>query len=731
MPRSPLTHWPRSRTALPAPSAVAIAILSMLCLPSQAQTLKDVVVSPSRAEQRSFDVPAAVQAIDSDTIRGAGPQVNLSESLKRVPGLTILNRQNYAQDLQLSIRGFGARSAFGVRGIRLLIDGIPATTPDGQGQSSSVSLTSTDRMEVLRGPLAQLYGNSSGGVIQAFTRDAPDVAEFGAQYYVGSFGMHRSDWQYAGKLGAAADGKGGVGLLADFSTFDIGGFRANSATERTQFNSKLSFGPSEKTRVNLVFNHFNMPLAQDPLGLTAAQLAANREQAGTNSIARNVRKIVSQNQLGTTLDHKLDNDSSVTARLYYGNRDNLQYQVGVPSAPGFVSPTANGGWVGLNRDYYGLGVQYNATSKLAGTPLNWVAGYEFDRSRETRQAGAAVLGQKTGPLTRNEVNQAENSDFFGQVTALVSEKVSLVAGLRASSVRFASEDNFLADGNGSGSTSYQATSPVLGVTWHVLDTLNVYANYGKGFESPTLAEVAYTGATPPLANAFNTALGASSSQHYELGAKWTPTSGSRLDFTVYQIDTTDEIVTRVNSFGNSSFQNAPGTTRSGWELSGRALIAPNWQASLSASQIDAKFSRSFTSTVAGAPVVVASGNKIPGIPQSSLFAEILWANQTPSARNSAAQTGTQAGLEFLQSGKLFSNDTNTVAGVADGYSTWALKASHGFAVGKGSLAVYARVDNLTDEKYVGSVIVNQAGGQFFEPAPGRNWTLGLRLVLPL
>ncbi len=702
---------------LPARTGLAIAVAALGCSQLGAQVLKDVVISASRAEQRSFDVPAAVQSIDADTIRGAGPQVNLSEALNRVPGLTILNRQNYAQDLQLSIRGFGARSAFGIRGIRLLIDGIPATTPDGQGQGSSVSLTSTDRMEVLRGPLAQLYGNSSGGVIQAFTRDAPDVPEFGAQIYGGSFGLRRTDWQYAGKLGG-----GNVGLVADFSTFNIDGFRDNSATERKQFNGKLSFGPSEKTKVNVIFNRFDMPLARDPLGLTAAQLAANREQAGTNAIARDVRKIVTQNQLGTTLSHSLDNDSSITARLYFGNRENLGYQVGIAG-----TATAAGGWVGLNRDYYGTGLQYNASSKLGAVPVNWVAGFEYDRMQERRQAGAAALGQKT-TTTRNELNAADNTDFFAQGTALLSERFSVVGGVRHSTVKMNSSDDYLIDGDGSGSITFRATNPVLGVTWHALNTLNIYANIGRGFETPTLAEMAYAGAGVP---AFNTTLNAAGSNHFEIGAKWTPTPQSRLDFTVYQIDTTDEIVVASSVGGNSTFKNAPGTKRSGWELAGSNYFTPNWRGTLSASQIDATYSQTFT-TVSGAPpaaTTVLAGNKIPGIPQTSLFAELLWASQAPGPRSSAVQLGTQAGVEFFQSGRLFANDSNSVA--VDGYGTWALKASHGFAVGKGSLTTYARVDNLTDEKYVGSVIVNQASQQFFEPAPGRNWTLGLRLVLPL
>jgi iron complex outermembrane recepter protein len=721
---SKVMHDDSLRLKMPLQAAVSLACGLVCHSALQAQTLRDVVVSASRAEQSSFDASAAVQSIDRTVIEGAGPQVNLSESLNRVPGLTILNRQNYAQDLQLSIRGFGARSAFGIRGIRLLVDGIPATTPDGQGQGSSISLTSTERLEVLRGPLALLYGNSSGGVIQAFTRDAPAEPQFEAQYYAGFFGMHRSDWQYAGKVGAEGSQSGGVGIVADYSTFDTSGFRDNSRTERKQFNGKLSFGSGDTSKVNLVFNQFDMPLAQDPLGLTAAQLAANPGQAGTNALARSVRKTVLQNQLGASLVQGLADGSSITARVYYGTRDNLQFQVGGNTIP--VTPTLNGAWVGLNRSYYGVGVQYNAQSSIAGTSVKWAAGYEFDRSREGRQAGGATGGQKTGVLLRDEVNQAENSDLFAQATALVSGQLSLTAGVRASTVRFTSDDGFLADGNGSGSSNYQAASPVLGATWHVSDSLNVYANYGKGFESPTLSEVAYSGSTAPLNPVFNAALNASQSEHYEMGAKWLPGTQSRLDFTAYQINTVDEIVTLFNSGGNTSFKNAPGTRRTGWELAASALLTPNWRGTLSASQIDATYTQTFKSGT----TTITAGNRMPGIPQNLLFGELTWSQQgfDVPARRLAAQ-GLQMGLELAQAGRLFANDVNTAS--ADGYATVNLKASHGWAFGRGNMTAYARVDNATDQNYVGSVIVNQAASQFFEPAPGRNWTLGLSLKVPL
>ncbi len=682
-------------------------VVGAVPLQLSAQTLDEVVISATRSEQRSFDAPAAISVVDREIIQNAGPQINLSESLNRVPGLTILNRQNYSQDLQLSIRGFGARSPFGIRGIRLLIDGIPATTPDGQGQGSSISLPSTERIEVLRGPLALMYGNSSGGVIQAFTRDAPEVPEFTAQAYTGSFDMRRTAWQYAGRIGD-------YGLVADYSTFDTNGFRDNSKTQRTQFNGKLSFNPNDQTQVNVVFNQFDMPLAQDPLGLTAKQLDTNPQQAGSNAVSASVRKITSQNQIGSAMTYTLDADRSVTARAYYGVRENLQYQ-------------ANSAWVGLNRDYYGAGLQYNEKTSLLGRPVRLAAGYEFDYSTERRQGGGATNGQQTlGSLTRNEDNRSQNSDFFVQATTLATDNISVVTGVRSSTVSFTSQDYIPTPVDGSGAVTYRANSPVLGLTYHATDRLNLYANYGKGFETPTLAEVAYidNGVSTPTAR-FNPALKAATSRHYEIGVKWLPSNMSRVDLTAYQIDSSDEIVVAYGGTGPTSYKNAPGTQRRGVELAANNWLTPHVSALLSSSWIDANFTQAYTSSTGN----VAAGNKMPGIPQHFVFSELLWTSQTMNGGKRASMQGTRAGFELVSAGRLYANDTN--ADSAPGYSAFNAKISQGWAMGKSLLTAYARVDNLADKHYVGSVIVNQSSGQFYEPAPGRNWTLGLRFAMPM
>jgi len=718
------------------------------------QSLADVVVSASRAEQRSFDAPASIQSVGREEIESGGPQVNLSESLKRVPGLTILNRQNYAQDLQLSIRGFGSRASFGIRGIRLIIDGIPATTPDGQAQGSSVSLTSTDRIEVLRGPLAQLYGNAAGGVVQAFTREAPENPEFNAQLYTGSYGLRRSDWQYAGKIG-------NVGLVADYSTFNIDGYRKNSETERKQFNGKLDFALAPATQMKVVLNQFDMPLALDPLGLSAAQLARDPRAEGTGTSgpasSYGVRKSVLQTQIGTVVTQRIDSAQSLTARTYYGTRENLQYQAGTTSTP------ANGTWVGLERQYVGFGLLYNLRTQVNQIPVIWAAGYDFDQSRERRQGGDTKKGEKDVGLTRDELNTARNSDFFVQANAMLSEHVSTVIGARQSSVQFSSNDYFpvtASNPDGSGARSFSAINPVVGLTFHATPTLNLYANYGRGFETPTLSEVAYKSntsfdpnlsspnpnANPTLAR-FNPSLNASSSQHREIGAKWIPVLGSRFDLAAYQIDSRDEIVVEASSSGRTTYVNAPGTQRTGLEAAASTLFTPQTRFSLSANFIDATYSQDFSSrayafqsgTFIPNTKTIKSGYKLSGIPKNFVFSELLWSSipldssRPPSRSGSlAGGSGMRLGLELIHAGKIYADDNNLQPdSSAPGYTLLSAVASQGWSIGRAQLTAYARIENLTDKNYVGSVIVNQSSQKYFEPGAARNWIAGLRLNLPL
>ena len=688
-----------------------------------AQAVEEVTVQSGRLAQRQFDAPASVSAIDAQTIRDAGPQVNLSEALASAPGVVSLNRNNYAQDVQISIRGFGARAAFGLRGIRLITDGIPATIPDGQGQASTVALTSAERIEVLTGPLAQLYGNSAGGVIQTFTREAGPEPEALGQITLGANGLRRYDAQLSGRSGA-------VGIVADYSEFSTDGWRANSAAQRKQFNGVLTADLQDSTRLKIIANVFDMPEAQDPLGLKLADLQSDPRQAGTNALTQRTRKSVQHEQIGVVLDHRFDSDLSMQWRAYKGQRDNLQYQ-------------ASAQWVSLNRDFYGVGGQLQGKIReLAHGPADWVLGFDADRSSELRQGGGMTNGEKTpNSLTRNETNVASNADAYGQINwhwldAQGHNPYTFTAGLRRSSVELSNTD-YYGNGAGNGNVSYSASNPVLGITWHAADTLNVYANWGKGFETPTLAETAYslnTGNTA-LVNRFNPSLLASRSQHKEAGLKWTPSPSHRLQAALFHITAENELTTALSDSGKTAYVNATNTRRQGAELSWQGLWSPHWRTLTSVSLLQAEYTGAFTSySKSGSTITsktVPAGNRLPGIPDQQLFASLQWAQNGFASKSRLGAPGWSSSLDWIARSGLWASDANDAASWAPGYGVLNFKLRHRSDWGRAQLETWLGIDNLTDRQTVGSVIVNQASGQYFEPGLPRQWVLGLRLLTPL
>jgi iron complex outermembrane receptor protein len=699
----------------------------------EAQASSDVLVQSGRLAQKQFDAPASVRVIDGESIRNAGAQVNLSEALAQAPGVVALNRNNYAQDVQISIRGFGSRAAFGLRGIRLITDGIPATTPDGQGQASTVSLTSAERIEVLTGPLAQLYGNSAGGVIQTFTREAGDQPQLDVSTTFGSYGLRRNDVQFSGRTGQ-------VGIVADYSTFDIDGYRKNSAAQRKQFNGVLTTQLQEDTKLKLVANMFDMPLAQDPLGLKLSDLQLDPRRAGNNAELDRTRKSVQQNQLGAVLSHQFSSSLEMQWRLYGGTRSNLQYQ-----ARTFFNPSS---WVDLKREYVGLGGQLKGKeSNLKFGSMDWVLGFDLDQSSERRNGGETSSGEKIATLStskvyRDELSKARNTDAFMQmnwhwVDAAGHNPYTITSGLRYSNVQLDSVNyNPPSGDSGIGNLNSKAASPVLGVTWHTTDQLNLYANWGRGFETPTLAEAAYSVADSlnSVIPKFNQALTASKSQHSEIGAKWTPSSGQRLNASLFKISTENEIVTALSDSGKTAYVNAARTLRQGAELGWNSTWSEHWKSLFSIAWLDATYdSKIDTKKTSGGSSVadksIAAGNRMPGIPQRQMYASLQWADQgfAPKA------LGFSASADWVSRSAMWASDMNDAVSRVAGYDLVNLRVRHRSQWGTVRLEAWAGVDNLMDRQYVGSVIVNQSANppQYFEPGLPRNWMTGIKVSVPL
>lgn len=655
-------------------------------------SLDTVVVSATRGETRAFDAPAAIGSVDADTIRAAGPQVNLSEALSRVPGITVLNRQNYAQDLQLSIRGFGSRSTFGIRGVRVIVDGIPATMPDGQGQASNVSLPSTARIEVLRGPLALLYGNAAGGVVQAFTEAGAPSPKASGTVTAGSFDARRYGAGFATTVG---DNR----FIVDASRFSTDGYRDHSSAMREQLNGKWTWQPGTATRVDTVVN-FTDQDALDPLGLTRAQWEQNPRQAPAIAYTQDASKTVRQTQIGSVFEQRFDAGMTLNARAYFGARS-LDNKLSTPLV-NQLPPTSSGGIVSFDRNYSGLGLALSRRFALGdGVSARLLAGFEYDRMRDDRQ-GYINNGGVRGELRRDEDDRVANTDGLLQATVDFGERWSAVAGVRASRVRFETADRYIAPGNpdDSGTITYRGTNPVGGVAWHASPDWNVYANAGRGFETPTFTELAYRN----NATGLNTDLKASKSDHFELGTKWRPAAGHAIEAAVYDIRTQDEIVVDVNQGGRSTFRNAGRTTRRGAEVSYQAAWTQCLRTQLAITSLNARFD---------------NGNRLPGTPQHSVFAELAYLPGPGSW---------EAAVEVVNNGRIYVNDANEDS--ASAATVVGLRVGARLRFGVIKIEPRLRLDNATDRRYAGSVIVNEANKRFFESAPSRAWLASITVRYP-
>jgi iron complex outermembrane receptor protein len=669
-----------------------------------AQDLDPVVVSATRVPQSSADLPVSIDVIEQQRIQSGQLQVNLSEPLISVPGVSAENRQNYAQDLQISVRGFGARSSFGVRGVRLYADDIPATMPDGQGQFSNFDLGSADRIEVLRGPFSALYGNSSGGVIALFTADAPPGERIEATAEYGSYDTQRDALKLL--LGEPA----GLNLLADAVHFSTNGYRQHSAAERNIVNAKADWQLDEDSRLTLILNAIDQPHAQDPLGLTRAQLAADPRLPGTGALAYNTRKSVQQEQAGAHYERTLSATDQLSAMLYGGARDATQFQA-IPTTTE-AAPTSPGGVIVLGHGYGGVDLHVTDQRSLAGMPLQTTAGVSYDELDEARRGYlnyvGALLGLE-GALRLREGNRVYDLDQYLQLQWDPAARWRAEAGVRNSVVDVSSNNHLAAAGTPVESgVRYGAVNPVAGLTYRAAQALDVYGSFGKGFETPTLDELAYrstNGSLPGL----NYALRSARSSNYELGLK-SITARTRATLAAFYIHTDDELAVQANAAGRSVYENIPETQRRGAEAGLQNDWHHGFSSQLSYTYIQALTLAPYSSclVVPCVPVVVSAGRRIPAVPSGALYAGLTW--QHPPQ-------GFSVTVETVGRAQIYANDLNSQA--AAGYWLLNLHAALAQQATAWQFSEALRLDNLLNRRYVGSVIVNETNMRYFEPEPGR------------
>ncbi len=685
------------------------ALLLPLIAAAQAADEQTMVVPAAPTTVSELDTPAAVSVVNGDEMRQAAPRVNLSESLGAVPGLQVQNRQNYAQDLQLSIRGFGSRSTYGVRGLRIYVDGIPATMPDGQGQTSNIDIGSVDTIEVLRGPFSALYGNSSGGVINVTSQTGTQPPTVEASSYYGSFGT----WHYGMKAtGAVGDGShaGDVDYTVSTNRFTTHGYRDHSGARKNLANARLGVRINDVSKLTLLLNSVDIK-ANDAGGLTADEWRDNPRQSPRGD-QYNTRKNTRQTQAGLRYERQLSAQDDLSVMMYAGERETTQFQ-SIPRAPQ-LKPSHAGGVIDLTRHYQGIDTRLTHRGELL-VPVTLTAGLDYENMSERRKGyenfvmvnGAPQYGEQ-GALRRNERNLMWNVDPYLQTQWQLTDKLSLDAGVRYSSVWFDSNDYYITPGNGddSGDASYHKWLPAGSLKYALTDAWNVYLSAGRGFETPTINELSYRSDNQ---SGLNFGLKPSTNDTVEIGSK-TRIGNGLLTAALFQTDTDNEIVVDSSSGGRTSYKNAGKTRRQGMELGLDQQFGESWRLKAAWTWLDATYRTNVCGDAS------CNGNRIPGIARNMGYASFGY----------QPEQGWYAGSDIRYMSDIMANDENTAK--APSWTVVGLTTGYKWSYGRMDMDLFGRVDNLFDREYVGSVIVNESNGRYYEPAPGRNYGIGLNLA---
>lgn len=667
-----------------------LQILVLICLSTpgwtqeaESDALNEIVVIATRTESSVRDVARSVSVVNKEQIQKSTQQLGLDEALVRVPGLYIQNRYNFAGDLRVSLRGFGARSSFGIRGIKVFVDGIPETLPDGQSGVDSIDLGSTQSIEVLRGPASSLYGNASGGVIAVSSELGESEPFVEGKLAAGEFGYQQYGLKAAGQINTAD-------YLLNISRTELDGYRDHAKFRGTQLNGRLGIPLSESDRLLVAVNFADQPEAQDPGGINAVQAALDPSSARIQNVQFDAGETVEQQRLGFVYERERSS-GTLTVRNHYVWRD-------------FANklPFTDGGAVDLDRFFYGIGAQYSLGDSLPDA-VGLLFGIDFDRQDDDRQRfdnNDGVLGAQT--FDQNE--QVDSTGIYIQGEYQLNDAWTLQAGLRYDELSYDISDRFLSDGDDSGTLDFDEFSPSIGLNYKLAAGV-AFASYSSGFDLPTTTELA----NPDGSGGFNQSLRPQTADNFEIGYK-----GGRenlfYEVSLFYIDLEDELVPfELAAFPDRTFySNAASSDRTGLET------AVSWQTD-SGFGIDASFTWSdfeFDSFIDDNGNDF-SGNQLPGLPKQFGYLGFSY----------ATDNGFSGVLETVYSGDLYANNANSTE--VSSYIVANLRFNIDIQSGKWLFRTYAGINNLFDESYNNNIRINAFGGRYFEPAPGRHVYVGI------
>lgn len=658
--------------------------------------LEEIVVTGTRTEQQLGDVPLAISLVDMRDIQLGRQELSLDESLARVPGLFMQNRYNFTQDLRVSIRGFGSRASFGIRGIKVFADGIPVTLPDGQSGTDDLDIGSAESIEVIRGPSASLYGTASGGVISVTTEDPPAEPLLETKLTFGEYGHQKYQLTAGGQSGR-------LGYLINTSYMEMDGYRDHSEVEHGLINSKFRYDIDDTSSLTAVVNAVDSPTANDPGGITRADVVADRTQAQSRNTSSDAGENFDQQRVGLVYDKRFGEKHDLTVRGYSLWKE-FQTFIPIGSHIPFVG---DDGVVEYDREYYGGGARYTYTDSLLGMPNRLTLGFDVDIQKDDRQRFINDAGVK-GDRVFDQLETAESLGAYFRNETDLSETVTLSLGGRFDDLDLSVDDRYLANDDQSGALEFNEFSPAVGLMWNLASSLNLYTNYATSFETPTFTELG----TP--AQELNVNLGgfnnvtAQEADSFEMGAKGTIMDGRLFyDLAAYTMDVNDEITNIVSIENRAFFENAD-TDRQGLEAQIQAQITEQLDLTASYTMSDFTFG-SFENE----PDAV--GEWIPGIPRHQFYTELAYTHSS----------GAYAVWDALAVGKFYADNANTDQ--VDSYLVSNLRFGNDYEFGNTTVAPFFGINNLFDEEYFSNVRTNAFGGRAFEPAPERHVYGGVRI----
>jgi len=702
-----LTRRPYSLVCCAAPTLV-LGTAAFAQEPAATQTpLEEIVVTATLLERTLDKTPAAVSVVTEADIQDARQQLGLDESLTRVPGLFMQNRYNFAQDLRLSIRGFGARGQFGIRGVKVLVDGIPETLPDGLGSVDSIDLGATSQIQVIRGPSSALYGNASGGVISLTSEGGRDVPEAELRVAAGGYGFEKSQLKFGGETER-------LNYLVSVSDQKLDGYRAQSKYENKLLTGRFDVDLGKDRSLLTVVNYTDQPVSDDPGGLTTAYLtgAVDPRSAAPLNVQFHAGESLDQQRLGFVYTTPAGEHGTIKARNYYAWRDF-----------GNLLPTQSQGIVDLQRDFVGGGVSYNYDGFWLDRPNRFITGADFDNQDDDRRRYDNLNGVQ-GNLGFDQNEHVKSYGVFLQNDLSISKRVQLSFGVRYDEVEFVVTDRYFANvsasnpsGDDSGSKKFTNTSPMVGLTFQLTDKLNLYTTYSSAFETPTTTEFSLPGG----GGGFNQDLVPQEASNYEVGLRGGIGESQRYEVSLFTIDVEDELIGNEipTSPGRFYFTNAGQTSRDGLEFSWIASPTDRIRTTVSYTYSDFKFDEFTERTIANPAGFDRAGNVIPSTPENLVFAEFSY--RAPRGWFIAADA-LYVDDQFGDSGN--TRDNPATPAVREGSEVPAYTVANmrmGWDIELDSLVLspFLGVTNLSDESYTANVRVNATANRYFEPGPTR------------